>query len=164
MHDPIGKILRFLPAVGDVQERRPGGGAYVSEDRQQAITSVFIQGAHGFIQEDDPGFVDDRPGKGEALALAAGETPGLALEEVFDPGEIEIGVSADGPDVVEEPKVSGTGRSKESPVVGGLSEVSGVTITEIIAGADVKAKGIRMPSEIGVFVDTGRPPGRLLGG
>ena len=49
-------------------------------------------------------------------------------------------------------------------MVGGLSEVSGVTITEIIAGADVKAKGIRMSGEIGMFVDTGRPPGRLLGG
>ena len=45
-----------------------------------------------------------------------------------------------------------------------FAEVSGVTITEIIAGADVKAKGIRMSGEIGMFVDTGRPPGRLLGG
>ena len=77
---------------------------------------------------------------------------------------IEIGVNADEPEAVDELKVSGTERSKESPVVGGLSEVSGVTITEIIAGADVKAKGIRMSGEIGMFVDTGRPPGRLLGG
>ena len=45
-----------------------------------------------------------------------------------------------------------------------FAEVSGVTITEIIAGADVKAKGIRMSGGIGMFVDTGRPPGRLLGG
>ena len=90
----------------------------------------------------------------------------LPEKETSDDGTLEdlIGVSADEPDDVDELKVSGTEGSKESPVVGGLSEVSGVTITEIIAGADVKAKGIRMPSEIGMFVDTGRPPGRLLGG
>ena len=88
----------------------------------------------------------------------------VELEEVFDLGVIEIGVSADEPDDVDEFKVSGTESSKESPVVSGLSEVSGVTITEIIAGADVKAKGIRMSGETGMFVDTGRPPGRLLGG
>ena len=40
-------------------------------------------------------------------------------------------------------KVSDTGRSiEEDPVVGGLSEVSVVTIKEIIAGDDVKAKDI----------------------
>ena len=88
----------------------------------------------------------------------------VELEEVFDLGVIEIGVGADEPEAVDELKVSGTESSKESPVVSGLSEVSGVTITEIIAGADVKAKGIRMSGEIGMFVDTGRPPGRLLGG
>ena len=37
---------------------------------------------------------------------------------------------------------SDTERSKENPVVGGLSEVSGITITGIIAGDDVKAKDI----------------------
>ena len=45
-----------------------------------------------------------------------------------------------------------------------FAEVSGVTITEIIAGADVKEKGIRMLGGIGILVDTGRPPGRLFGG
>ena len=44
-----------------------------------------------------------------------------------------------------------------------LSEVSGVTITEIIAGADVKEKGIRMLGGIGILEDIGRPPGRLFG-
>ena len=84
----------------------------------------------------------------------------VELEEAFDLGKIEIGVSADGPDVVDEPKVSGIGRSNGNPVVGGFS---GGTIMGIIAGADVKAKGIRVPGNIGMFVDTGRPPGRLLG-
>ena len=45
-----------------------------------------------------------------------------------------------------------------------LAEVSGVTITEIIAGADVKEKGgIRMLGGIGILEDVGRPPGRLFG-
>ena len=47
------------------------------------------------------------------------------------------------PDVVNEHlNVSDTERSKENPVVGGLSEISGITITDIIAGDDVKAKDI----------------------
>jgi len=43
--------------------------------------------------------------------------------------------------VNEHPNVSGTARSKENPVVG-ISTVSGITIKEIIAGNDVKAKDI----------------------
>ena len=67
----------------------------------------------------------------------------LELEEPVILGKIEIGVDVGEPDVVSEHlNVSDAARSKEDPVVGGLSEVSGVTIMEIIAGDDVKAKGI----------------------
>ena len=64
-------------------------------------------------------------------------------EEMFYPGKIEIGVCAGEPDIAKEREVSDTGRSiEENPVVGGLSEVSVVTIMEIIAGDDVKAKDV----------------------
>ena len=67
----------------------------------------------------------------------------LELEEPVILGEIEIGVDVGEPDVVNEHlNVSDTERSKENPVVGGLSEISGITITDIIAGDDVKAKDI----------------------
>ena len=153
----------------------------------------------------------------------------LELEEPVILGKTEIGVDVGGPDVVNEHlKVSDTERSKENPVVGS-SKVSGVTMMEIFAGDDVKAKAIGKsggfqvggavcddsivlimsmgyegccfqeesmetqrqerdvvdydyddgdttsakfkcgrpafaPGEIGMFVVTGRPPGRLLGG
>ena len=62
-------------------------------------------------------------------------------EEMFYLGKIEIGVCAGEPDIAKEREVSDTGRSiEENPVVGGLSEVSVVTIMAIIAGDDVKAK------------------------
>ena len=64
-------------------------------------------------------------------------------EEMFYPGKIEIGVCAGEPDIAKEREVSDTGRSiEENPVVGGSSEVSVVTIMEIIAGDDVKAKDV----------------------
>ena len=67
----------------------------------------------------------------------------LELEEPVILGKIEIGVDVGGPDVVNEHlEFSDTERSKENPVVGGLSEISGITITDIIAGDDVKAKDI----------------------
>ena len=67
----------------------------------------------------------------------------LELEEPVILGKIEIGIDVGEPDVVNEHlNVSDTARSKEDPVVGGLSEVPGVTIMEIIAGDDAKAKGI----------------------
>ena len=54
-------------------------------------------------------------------------------EEMFYLGKIEIGVCAGEPDIAKEREVSDTGRSiEENPVVGGLSEVSVVTIMEII--------------------------------
>ena len=151
------------------------------------------------------------------------------LEEPVILGKIEIGVDVGEPDVVNEYlKVSDTERSKEDPVVGS-STVSGMTMTEIIAGDDVKVKDIGKsgdfqeggvirddsivsimsmdyegccfqeesmeiqckergvvdydyddgdpirakfkygrpafaPGGIGMFVVTGRPPGRLIGG
>ena len=154
----------------------------------------------------------------------------LKLEEPVILGKIEIGVDVGAPDVVNEHfSVSDTARSKENPVVG-ISTVSGITMMEIIAGDDVKAKDIGKSGdfqagdairddsvvsimsmnykgcciqegsleaqrqghgvvdhdydygggvssvkfkygkpafatgEIGIFVVTGRPPGRLIGG
>ena len=66
----------------------------------------------------------------------------LKLEEPVILGKIEIGVDVGAPDVVNEHlNVSDTARSKENPVVG-ISTVSGITMMEIIAGDDVKAKDI----------------------
>ena len=66
----------------------------------------------------------------------------LKLEEPVILGKIEIGVYVGAPDVVNEHlNVSGTARSKQNPVVG-ISTVSGITMMEIIAGDDVKAKDI----------------------
>ena len=66
----------------------------------------------------------------------------LKLEEPVILGKIEIGVYVGAPDVVNEHfSVSDTARSKENPVVG-ISTVSGITMMEIIAGDDVKAKDI----------------------
>ena len=64
------------------------------------------------------------------------------MEEPVILGKIEIGVDVGAPDVVNEHlNVSDTARSKENPVVG-ISTVSGITMMEIIAGDDVKAKDI----------------------
>ena len=183
------------------------------------------------------GIVDDAQGGG--LLDSTENQPGrvgsgvsevdIEWEEPVILGKIEIGVDVGEPDVVNEYlKVSDTERSKEDPVVGS-STVSGMTMTEIIAGDDVKVKDIGKsgdfqeggvirddsivsimsmdyegcclqeesmeiqcqergvvdydyddgdpirakfkygrpafaPGGIGMFVVTGRPPGRLIGG
>ena len=67
----------------------------------------------------------------------------LELEEPVILGRIEIGVCAGEPDIAKERKVSDIGRSiEENPAIGGLTEVSGITITGIIAGADIKEKDV----------------------
>ena len=171
------------------------------------------------------------PVKGQSVVMGdlELEEPVIELEEPVILGKIEIGVDVGEPDVVNEYlKVSDTERSKEDPVVGS-STVSGMTMTEIIAGDDVKVKDIGKsgdfqeggvirddsivsimsmdyegccfqeesmeiqcqergvvdydyddgdtisakfkygrpafaPGGIGMFVVTGRPPGRLIGG
>ena len=84
------------------------------------------------------------PVKGQSVVMGdlELEEPVIELEEPVILGKIEIGVDVGEPDVVNEYlKVSDTERSKEDPVVGS-STVSGMTMTEIIAGDDVKVKDI----------------------
>ncbi len=67
----------------------------------------------------------------------------LEFEEPVILGRIEIGVCAGEPDIAKEQEVSDTGRSiEENPAIDGLTEVSGITITGIIAGADIKEKDV----------------------
>ena len=88
--------------------------------------------------ENQPG----RVGSGVSEVDIELEEPVIELEEPVILGKIEIGVDVGEPEVVDEHlKVSDTERSKEDPVVGS-STVSGMTMTEIIAGDDVKVKDI----------------------
>ena len=42
-------------------------------------TQAGIQGAHGFVEQQHVGFVDQRPGQGHPLFLAAGQLVGMPL-------------------------------------------------------------------------------------
>ncbi len=42
-----------------------------------------VEGAEGFVHEEDGGLVDDGAGQADALALTSAELPGVAVEKVF---------------------------------------------------------------------------------
>ena len=141
-----------------LQEQRQGltgttGDRLAQLEREMNTMWELMKVSHG-IQGEQQGLHGQQGLQGQQeRPIETSATPGGAKGE--EP--IEVSAALGGARAVVLP-------SREEQQEQELAEVSGVTITEIIAGADVKAKGIRMSGEIGMFVDTGRPPGRLLGG
>ena len=71
--DAVGKEDGFLEVVGDEQDR----DVHFFPDLQEVIlhlgTREGVEGAEGFIHDEDAGFVGQCPGDGDALFHAAAE-------------------------------------------------------------------------------------------
>src|SRR3954452_1588902 len=77
--DPGTHRQRLVLVVGDVDE----GDADLALDRLQLdlhlLAQLQVEGAERLVEQQHLGPLDDRPGQGDALALAAGELAGLAI-------------------------------------------------------------------------------------
>ena len=69
---------RLLLVVGHVDERDPDLLLDRLELDLHLLAELQVEGAERFVEEQDPRPVDERPGEGDALALAAGQLAGLA--------------------------------------------------------------------------------------
>ena len=86
--DAVGHGEGLLLVVGDVDE---GDGQLFLQALEldlHLLAQLQVQGAQGLVQQQHLGVVDQGPGDGHPLLLAAGEGVGLAL---FKPGQLHQG-------------------------------------------------------------------------
>jgi len=85
--DFVAHVDGFIDVVGDEDH----GGAAVFPEAQDFILHAHagegVEGAEGFIEEEDFGVVDKGAGEGDALGHAAGELVGIRGGELFEADE-----------------------------------------------------------------------------
>jgi hypothetical protein len=82
-HDGVGHFEGFFLVVGD---ENAGDVKVVVESAEPAskfLADPGVQSAKGFIEEENLGFDGERSGKGDPLALAAGELRGKPVRHAF---------------------------------------------------------------------------------
>jgi len=80
-HDrqPVGDHHGLVLVVGHQNEGLPQFPLQAPQFLLDLGPQVGVQGAHGFVQQQDPGLVDQGPGQGHPLLLAAGKFVGEAF-------------------------------------------------------------------------------------
>ena len=66
------------------------------EFQPHLVSQLGVEGAEGFVEEEDLGLADDRAGQGDALALAAGKLRRLAVHEIAECGHLHNAIDAAG--------------------------------------------------------------------
>ena len=86
MNDAVGVLGDFV-LVRD-QDDRAALAVQLREERHDLLAGLGVEVAGGLVGQQDRGRIDQRPGNGHALALAAGEFVGLvqhAIEQAHLP-------------------------------------------------------------------------------
>ena len=91
VHDaePVRQTEGFFLVVGDVNESEAEGLLEIAEFRLHLAAQSEVEGAEGFVQEDDLRLGGEGTGEGDALLLSPGELSGQAVGVVLhaDKGE-----------------------------------------------------------------------------
>ncbi len=82
--EAIAEDEGFLLVVGDVEEGDAEVALESAEFDLKLLAELEIEGGERFVEEQDPGSVDERPGEGDALLLAAGQLVGATSREIAD--------------------------------------------------------------------------------
>src|SRR6266481_8538443 len=83
-HHAIGEFESLLLIVGDEQAGETHVVMQAAQPAAQFLANLGIQGAEGLVEQQQSGLDGKRPGKGHALALAAGELAGQAPGELVE--------------------------------------------------------------------------------
>ena len=87
--DPIGHRHRLFLVVGHVDERDPDLLLDALELDLHLLAQLEVERAERLVEEEDRRPVDERPGEGDPLGLAAGDLGRLALLEAGQLDELE---------------------------------------------------------------------------
>ena len=82
--DAVGEGHRLDLVVGDVDHRRPQAGVQGGELGAHRDAELGVEVGEGLVEQEGDGVADDGAADRDALALAAGELAGAALEEGVD--------------------------------------------------------------------------------
>ena len=80
--DPLAHRHRLDLVVGDVDDRRLEALVEAGDLGPRLDAQLGVEVGERLVHQEDGGLADDGPAEGDALALAAGELLGLAVEEV----------------------------------------------------------------------------------
>ena len=94
--DAVGDLERLLLVVGDEDRRHRQLLVELAEPAAEVAADGGVEGAEGLVEEEHRGLDGERPGEGDALALAAGELGGEAVAEAveLDGGEQAVDAGA----------------------------------------------------------------------
>ncbi len=87
--DPVGHGQGFLLVVRHVDEGRPQLGLDPLQLELHLLPQLDVERPERLVEQERGRAVDERAGEGDALLLAAGELPRLALLEPFEPDDAE---------------------------------------------------------------------------
>ena len=90
--DALGQVEGFVEIVGDQQDGFADAGEQVAQHGLHLGAGEGIERAEGLVHQQDAGIGGEGAGEADALALAAGELPGIAGAEL---GEVEPGEGED---------------------------------------------------------------------
>ncbi len=69
--DPIGKLQRLYPVMRYEHDGNAILALHVAQQPPQISPQIAVEGGEGFIEQERSGPTEQRPGKGNALFLAA---------------------------------------------------------------------------------------------
>ena len=81
-HDPVGQRHRLDLVVGDVDHRRAEPAVQLVDLDPHLHAQLGVEVGERLVEEEDPRLAHDGAADRDALALAAGELAGLAVEEL----------------------------------------------------------------------------------
>ena len=87
--DPVGQRERLLLVVGHVHERDPDLELDPLELHLELAPELEVQGAERLVEQQHLRPVDERPGEGDALLLAARQLVGLAPVVAAEADELQ---------------------------------------------------------------------------
>ena len=87
--DPVAHRQRLLLVVGHVDERDPDLGLDPLELELEALAELEVERPEGLVEEEHVGAVDEGPGEGDPLLLAARQLVRLALLVAGQVDELE---------------------------------------------------------------------------
>lgn len=90
--DAVGEVEGFFNVVGDEKDSSGVLGVDVEEEVLHFNASEGIEGAEGFVEEEDAGGAGEGSGEGGSLCHAAGDFAGAVVAVGGEPDEVEEGV------------------------------------------------------------------------